>query len=468
MRRGSLRLAAAGLALIVIACQRRPLEPPHLARIGELTEAERRYGVAPVADRSITYQPDVIIVKGGPGIIRAANANGLTWTIDPAAPGASKLAPGKIMFVTGRAVGRVLALKKASGGLVVTVGPVELTEIVSHLEFSLDQPLDLTQVIEYEAAERPIAPAVARTSSDSFVIQPATYRLGSAPFAIRPVLEVHGFNIWGFNGDAGVGLSLDRTSDDGIRMQAGFVLALEKPRIRVDLKIHNGIERALISVGGATTWRLTFSVASQTGVRGNISEEVPVPKDWSIPITGPAAHFPFAVTVRHVFIVKTAFSSSGSLKAVGALKASGDLSAGYASSQFRLTGPSLSVEQSFMQSLRGVSLGPTGLVLAHEVRVIVGVGAFDFVTGPYVGLRTSLGVTQGSTVGLIQCRGGSLDSSIAAGVGYSIPQPATAAINFILRALNAKEISGHGVLEAGTLPIFHAEQEPTAKLCRGR
>lgn len=467
MTRSCLRLAAAGLALIVIACQSRPLEPPHLARIGELTEAERRYGVAPVADRSITYRPDVVIVKGGPTIIRAAGATGLTWTIDPAAPGASNLAPGKIMFVTGRAVGRVLALKKTPAGLAVTVGPVELTEIVSHLEFSLDQPLDLTQVIEYEATERPIA-AVAQSTADKVVVQRAVSRFGEGPFAIRPVLDVRGFNLWGFNGDAGVGLSLARTAEDGIRMQAGFVLALARPTIRVDLKINNGIERALIRVGGATEWRLTFSVASQRGVQGNVNEEIPVPKDWSIPITGAAAHFPFAVTVRHVFIVKTAFSSSGSLKAVGALKASGELAAGYANSQFQLTGPKLEVEQSFMQSLRGVSLGATGLVLAHEVRVIVGVGAFDFVTGPYVGLRTSLGVTQGSSIGLIQCKGGELDSSVTAGVGYSIPQPVTSAINFILRTLNAKEITGHGVLSAGTLPVFHAEQEPTAKICKGR
>src|SRR5262245_15944300 len=129
MRREFMRLAAAGLALIVIACQSRPLEPPHLARISELTDAERKYGVAPIADQSIRYQPDVVIVKGGAGIIRTVSAAGLTWTIDPAAPGASALAPGKIMFVTGRAVGRVLALKKTSAGLAVTIGPVELPEI---------------------------------------------------------------------------------------------------------------------------------------------------------------------------------------------------------------------------------------------------------------------------------------------------------------------------------------------------
>jgi hypothetical protein len=84
-----------------------------------------------------------------------------------------------------------------------------------------------------------------------------------------------------------------------------------------------------------------------------------------------------------------------------------------------------------------------------------------------VGLLTALGVTQGSTVGLIQCKGGTLDSSLTGGVGYSIPQPVTDAINFVLRALNVNQIKSQGGLQAGALRLFHGSEEPTTKLCAG-
>jgi hypothetical protein len=455
-------------AVTIVACQSLPVEPSHLARKNELTEAERKYGVAPRRDRSITYQPDVVIVKGGADIVRSASPDGLTWTIDPRAPGAADIAVGRIMFVTGRAVGRVLALRRATEGLAVTVGPVDLPEIVRDLDFQMNQPLDLDQAIQYEAPRRLAVSTVARVFKPTDAIPaPVVYRPEQSRFLMRPTGVTAGrFNVGPYAGKHGVGLTA--TSDaGGVRLFAGALLVIDQPTIRADIQIHNGIRKAEIALSGATRWSLEFSVASEVGLSGNFNEEIPVPVDWSVPMTGPAAGFPFAVTVRHVFIAKTAFTSQGNLKVAGSLNASGALSAGYSDGKFRLGGPTLTVERSFLQSMKGVSIGPTGIVIAHEVRVIVGVGAFDFVTGPYAGLRTALGVTQGSSIGIIRCKGGTIDSHVTAGVGYSIPQLATNAINLILRALNAQPIKGHGVIEGGTLPLFHVDAQPQAKPCKG-
>ena len=73
-----------------------------------LSEAEARFGVSPKLDKRVTYQPDVIVMEHGAEAIRSQGADGFTWTIDGAAQGASQVEPDKIMFATGRAVGRVL------------------------------------------------------------------------------------------------------------------------------------------------------------------------------------------------------------------------------------------------------------------------------------------------------------------------------------------------------------------------
>src|ERR1700682_2287140 len=117
--------------------------PPRQLKKSDLTEAEQKYGIAPVPDNTVTYQPDVIIVGGGAEAIRAQNPNGFMWTIDGDAPHARELAPGKVFFMTGRAVGRVLDVRKDGADLIVTVGPVTLTEIFREAHIHIENmPID--------------------------------------------------------------------------------------------------------------------------------------------------------------------------------------------------------------------------------------------------------------------------------------------------------------------------------------
>jgi hypothetical protein len=144
---GSASPARRALAVLLVAmtllagCDRKPPQisqsarrangPPHQLTKSEMSEAEQKYGIAPIPDPSVTYQPAVILVGGGAEAIRELSPNGFMWTIDGSAPHANELVPGKIFFMTGRAVGRVLDVRKDGGNLVVTVGPVDITEVIS-------------------------------------------------------------------------------------------------------------------------------------------------------------------------------------------------------------------------------------------------------------------------------------------------------------------------------------------------
>jgi len=56
--------------------------PPRQLKKSDLPVAEQKYGVAPIPDKSVTYQPDVIVVGGGAAAIREQSSNGFIWTID--------------------------------------------------------------------------------------------------------------------------------------------------------------------------------------------------------------------------------------------------------------------------------------------------------------------------------------------------------------------------------------------------
>src|SRR5437016_8470881 len=146
--------AVAGVLLFCTACSH-PVQPvqAHILKKSELTPAEIKYGRGPKRDRMVTYQNDVVIVDQGPEAIRSAGADGFTWIIDARA--GRDLGVGKIAFVTGRCVGRVLLAKREGDNLRLVLGPVELTDIFKKLDVTVRQQLDSAQGIEYGPPQIP-------------------------------------------------------------------------------------------------------------------------------------------------------------------------------------------------------------------------------------------------------------------------------------------------------------------------
>jgi hypothetical protein len=94
-----------------------------------------------------------------------------------------------------------------------------------------------------------------------------------------------------------------------------------------------------------------------------------------------------------------------------------------------------------------MSLSANGLIVTYEGRAIVGIGAFGFVTGPFVGVGTSIGVTRGSDASdsiTPPCRQADLTMWVRAGVGYAIPQSVAKVLNFILSVFNVAPIKSSG------------------------
>lgn len=152
-------LALLASAALLAGCKRSAQQTPSEA-IAEhssglspaaLREAETRFGVSPKRDKRVTYQPDVIIMEHGAEAIRSQSTDGFTWTIDSNAEGASEIGPGRIMFATGRVVGRVLKVARKGNDLDVTLGPVELTDVIKEAHIDYNGSIDPGKMIVYVA-----------------------------------------------------------------------------------------------------------------------------------------------------------------------------------------------------------------------------------------------------------------------------------------------------------------------------
>jgi hypothetical protein len=251
-----------------------------------------------------------------------------------------------------------------------------------------------------------------------------------------------------------------------VKILAYGVLRLQNPKLHFNLAIHDSkVQKAGVTLEGAAGLTMQFEAGSAVGVNGNINREITLPVDFSVPIMG--LPVPVAVTLHQSFILKTAFSAKdATLKATGDYGFSGSLFMGYDHGQWTAGAPtSFNVKQSMLNSIAGASVGVNGLVLAYQGKVIVGIGAFGFATGPYIGYTTSIGISRGSDLaggpmGLPTCVGATIDISLSVGIGYIIPKPVTDAINLFLRQLNMKEINRSGGLEHQEKLIHKDEYRP--------
>lgn len=458
-------------ALAVIGgCGRRPSRPTsggHLVKRSELSANEIKYGLAPARSATVTYQPDVVIVEGGADVIRGLSTDGLVWTIDGNAPGAADVAVGKIIFVTGRAVGKVLGVRREGNAMSVVIGPALINEIYEDAHFTVEQDVDFGEAIQYTAPDYPgqsipIAPQSAQ------VAEPGAPRVvlvsdGQAPPPVPVALK---FRVDPVVGSSGVGMRISSTVPH-LTLAAQTTVHINHPHLYFDILIKHGeiltVELVLDGAAGLT-W--TFEAGTDTGMNANVNERLTPNSDFSIPITGIGA--PLAITVRQTLIVTTSLGvKDTTLKAVGDYTFGGSFRVGYRDKAFEIGGPTaFSTKQDIAKSLDGLSLGVAGMNLSHQMRVVVGVGAFGFAAGPYFSFSSGLGAVKSSGIGGIPCNGATFTLGLTAGVGYLIPKSITKAINFFLRAMNVKEIAGEGGIEPKAMNIINqTTYHPQSNAC---
>jgi hypothetical protein len=452
-----------GIAIVAGCGRRRTTRsgPARQLKKSELTVAEQKYGIAPIPGPSVTYQPDVIVVGGGGDAIRAQSANGFIWTIDAKAPRAADLVPGKIFFMTNRAVGRVLDVRKDGGNLVVVLGPVNLTDVVQEAHLDIHTPIDFDEALAYSSPDLPgQVVSVARASTgDEATVRPAVFVTESGSAGGSDPVSLKDFTVVPIVNRFGIGVEGSQTSG-GLTAYAQATLHMAAPTLdaHIDITPTGGVEQASLTLSGAAglTWK--FAVGTKVGRSANIKALLQPDTDFSIPIYG-LGPLPIALTVRQRVMVKTALGVRNStLSATGNYTFNGSFTAGVVNNAWTVKGPvDFSTETNMMKTADGISLAAEGLDLADEVKVIAGIGVHGFAAGPYFRVTSALGVFKGSSAGMISCKEATIDVKLSGGVGYVIPKTITAFFNAVLSGLNIEyRIDGEGSLQSGdSLTLFN-------------
>jgi hypothetical protein len=475
-------IALAGLGAWLAGCSRGPSEP-RLLGAADLGQAERLYGMAP-AEGDIRYQPDVVMVRGGASSILGRGDDGLTWVIDAGARGASRLQPGAVALVTDRCAGRVLAMRRSGDAVVLLLGPAGLTDYIRDCDLALEQPMDLARAVVEVAPGlpgtgmnlSPVAPWRDRDADEELARAEAFEALqaggqawpaaaGRLPLRIAVIPEV---------GAGGIGI---RTALSNSQTNIEFVakLRLQAPRVHLRLRIGVGkLKEASLRLSGAAGLRLGFIATTEGKVDANINTLGRlVPVAMTLPILLNIGS-PLSLSLHQRFMVKSAFSASNSvLKAIGDYGLQGDLHFGYRDGHFgQFGGPVIqTVNSGMVQGLRGISVGVSGMVLAHQLRVLAGIGGFGFRVGPYMAMTSSVGVSRGSNLALpLQpnvCRAATLAIHVAPGIGWQVPQLIADGVNAILGLLRVRKIeSSGGVHSEGKHVLKRTAYAPDTPLCR--
>jgi hypothetical protein len=479
-----------------------------------LSDAESRYGVSPTLDPRVTYQPDVIVMEHGAEAIRAPTADGFTWTIDGAAQGASSIEPGKILFATGRVVGRVLKVERKGSDFAVTLGPIELTDVIKEAHIAYSGPIDPATMLVYPAPvgypgttlDRNAPEPAATDTTAQRLRRPSVQLLAAyrprpcatekeepAPFAAmstvyfegagnsRPTggcdrtvsrgrfvqvntgvsdiaaILMNGFQIVpDVSKGLGATINYDFPQNKNIKFVAHARLRLDSPRFTFKLDISNGrLKTAAVELAGVGA----LDVGIEGGTYGefkNVNQAFAIPLDISFPMP---VIVPFAATFHQSILIETMFTAQqAKIKANGEYKFGGTVTAGIVNGSATATAPLfVSTKQNLANSLTGVSLGVNGLVIGYGGKFIVGLGALGLVVGPYASINISAGMTkgsdaQGAMVGYT-CRSATLDLFMDYGVGMAIPTWSASAINTFLSIFHAKPISSTYSTPLGHAPI---------------
>lgn len=518
-----------------------------------LSDTEVKFGIAPKRSSAVEYQPDVIVMEQGDKAIRSIASNGLEWEFDASAQHVSEFQEGKIVFATGRAVGRIVSLKKEGDSVKAVLGPIQLTDVIKNGKFKMDSPITADNIISYVAPDFPQEPeehpenkqsssgpsdgaqvdravvvsrvqsgvwtpmSVAETYSDGrrLTFQKVGRGWATPHFsraAMHPALRVHPFHSVQYLADlqqlpgvpgvqlpqvptpnftpqppakaAGTPPTVDvndlrtvavanpsyiglqfysKKLDGGLSVFAETLMNVNGIHMHFVLNIVNSkILTCGIDMGGAVGVTLHLDAHTTKEFQVNLHKKWWEPIDLTIPLSlGTATGVPFSVTFNMMLDISTGFSAKQSiLTAEGVYNYKGGLWAGYKDGSWTATTAADVVARTDMgQSIQGISVGINSLVMACSVRAMVGIGAFGFNTGVFVGMRFDGTLLNAPTEGF-QCRQGTIEVFIDSGVGYSLPGFVVDVLNKLLSMFTSYQLDRVGTLLKGpSHRLFHGDTQ---------
>jgi hypothetical protein len=397
---------------------------------------ERRFGGSITRYAGVVYQPDVVLIGGGANAIRSESPDGLTWTIDAHAPGASDLRIGKIMLATTFAAGRVLKLTHVGPNVQAVIGPAALTDIIRDGTFDSNGPIALARPIVYKTTLPKKAPKARRTQDASSVTG------GSGAFTTTPLCCTNGLGVrLGYQNGAG-------------RLSASVWLYVKQPTVNFRIRIAGGrLLEASVELHGVGGLRYEIHAATKNSSGDFRSGPTSVPGSLTIPLAGP-----LGITLTQSFDVSMQLAGAASLDSSGDYAVTGMFGFGFGSGSAKPQDLHMQTRKPITESTVSLGVGENALSLGWKLRATVGIGAVGFSAGAWYAIDSGLAVVaDGSHLNSLKfgCVTAAINVRSQFGVGYTIPDYARSVINAFLGALGAKPIPATGGPSWGPFTIWN-------------
>ena len=486
-----------------------PIVTGKLVSFASLSPSEQKYGVAPARGEGVVYQDQVQLIEHGDKTIKAANGDGLTWTLDGTDPRIAALKLGDLVFATSSCVGRILKLTRTGDDVQVILGPAQITDIIKKGNFAYDAPLDLNSLTAVEEPDFPgafgspyyqqmkeaargsgsTAGAGSAESGSNLVIDRAEYfvvssggvwhpmrtvsprsthvlALAEAPAAAPVVLRTsyspqllnNPFNnilsatpCYRDCGGLGIKLTAHKV---GLSIDISAVLRLEAPKFTFNLNLGGPGPQAQITLTGGAGFLMTVDGRTDPQFTSNLNEIGAIPVDLNLTVLfGPV---PLVLHYHQDLSLSSAFSAKTSiLKARADLGVTGVLGFTYEDGNFDPSHMHATPNVDPSHEINGISMGINSIVVGISQRLLMGLGVDGFAVGPYVSLTTTATAlkqaTEASHLMLAQpevggCTQATLQMQVNGGIGVALPPIVVDAVNFFLKLVNARPISANRTL----------------------
>jgi hypothetical protein len=212
-----------------------------------------------------------------------------------------------------------------------------------------------------------------------------------------------------------IGARIDKVG--GLKGKITFALLVDHPHMQLDLSTRDGKTTVSgVELVGIKGILIDFGVGVANAATDNMNFRFEVPVEIEVPVRPSKDGMPRTLKVGWSVVVKTALVGNNStLLARGRYGLSGPLGV----RNGKVETPTLRVRQSLIDSISGITLGPSGIDIAIRTRFAAGADAPDAAKGAFVALTASFGVTNGSSLGapVARCHGATLDLGFAGGQG---------------------------------------------------
>lgn len=468
--------------------------PIQVSATRTLAGNERLFGSSIGTVPGAVYQPDVIVIGGGADSIVGAQDNGFVWTVKGTAPGADKLAVGRIMVATSFATGRVGRVQPVGGDVQVVLTPVSLTDVFKTLHVGSSAPVTLQSPVAYAydnspltstdgdggedaapapadfrvrpvAAAGPIAAAGPVAIPSAIASQPPSVMLPAPTVTPKPVHEGK-FDLMPFCcfPDQGVRISYHEPTG---RMAAivGIVMG-GQPLVDFHIDIDfGGLQEVVFELHGPKAIEFKFDAAT-TDASGNYrSPTLRIPLAFTFPIAG----IPLTVTLNQSVHASIQLAGQASFSSEGKYAIDGGLGFAYRNGSFSFDRPHFSSQISSLQQATSLSVGINALSIGYGLHFAIGIGVLGFNGGPFFDLDATLAIDKDGSPPQTSLTAGCATAAVAVtgsfGVGYTIPKFVAAAVNKFLSLLNSSPIATEGGKKWGPYKLWNPG---SGKLCYNR